>query len=94
MSDPIFLPNVRELFCISAVTGIHQVIESDELLVVTIAKWEYWSGKVMHSLVQDKFIYGYVLLAIRDDRLGNLGVLAMQGFSLSLNVDERNFNQI
>ena len=33
------------------------------------------------SLVSGNFIHGYTLATMKDDRLGNLGVLAMQGFS-------------
>ena len=31
---------------------------------------------------------------MNDDRLGNLGVLAMQGFRLPLNVDNRNMQRL
>ena len=56
--------------------------------------WQYYPLAALRQkglpldLVSGKFIHGYLLLAMKDDRLGNLGVLAIQGFNLPLNVDK------
>jgi len=67
--DPIFFPNVRELFCILAVLPIG-------------------STEAERSFSCLRQIHTWLRTTMNDDRLGNLGVLAMQGFSLPLNVDE------
>ena len=45
--------------------------------------------KVLAALTQANF-YSWLHTTMKDDRQGNLGVLAMQGFRLSLNVDNWN----
>ena len=68
--DPIFFPNVRELF----------------------AYWQYYqlvtSTETERSLCCLRQIHTWLCTTMTDDKFGNIGVLAMQGFSLPLNVDE------